>query len=75
MVYALQAGYRVRCIVRHDDAYQTIKKGISVQQFLDRIECAIVPDNTIDGAYNEVVVGSSFIVHIAGAWPMPVCTA
>ena len=71
MVYALQTGYRVRCIVRSPSAIETIKSGPSVQEYLHLVEYAIVPDNTIAGAYDEAISGADYVVHIAGAWPLP----
>lgn len=69
---ALQTGYRVRCIVRREDAIAVIKSGPSVQEYSDRIEYETVPDNTIPGAYNKALEGAQYVVHIAGAWPLPV---
>lgn len=69
---ALHAGYRVRCIVRREDAIAVIKSGPSVQDFLDRIEFATVSDNAIPGAYDNALIGAKYVVHIAGAWPLPV---
>ncbi|KAI8942265.1 hypothetical protein NX059_000345 [Plenodomus lindquistii] len=68
-VYALQQGYHVRCVVRRESAIADIQCGPSVQQYSDRIEYAIVPDNATPGAYDEVVAGAQYVVHIAGAWP------
>ncbi|KAL1796773.1 hypothetical protein ACET3X_005313 [Alternaria dauci] len=70
VVYALQTGYRVRCIVRRSPAIEAIKSGPSVQSYLDLIEYAIVPNNAAEGAYDEAVAGVDYVVHIAGAWPM-----
>ncbi|KAI4679634.1 uncharacterized protein J4E84_008156 [Alternaria hordeiaustralica] len=70
VVYALQTGYRVRCIVRRASAIETIKTGPSVQPYLDLIEYVAVPDNAVEGAYDEAVAGVDYVVHIAGAWPM-----
>jgi hypothetical protein len=62
----------VRCIVRREAAVTTIKSGPSVQQYLDHLDFALVPDNTVEGAYDEALVDAKYVVHIAGAWPMPV---
>jgi nucleoside-diphosphate-sugar epimerase len=70
-VYALQTGYRVRCVVRRESAIETIKSGPSVQSHLDLLEFSIVPDNAADGAYDEAIKGADYVVHIAGAWPLP----
>lgn len=71
VVYALTIGYRVRCIVRRKDAIATIKSGPSVQPYLDRLEFAVVPDNAIEGAYEEAFADVEYVVHIAGVWPLP----
>jgi hypothetical protein len=57
--------------VRRSSAIETIKSGPSVQPYLHLIEYAIVPDNAVDGAYDEAVAGADYVVHIAGAWPLP----
>jgi hypothetical protein len=66
-------GYRVRCVVRREEAFNTIKSGLSVQQYLHQLEHAVVPDNAARGAYDDALVGVRYVIHIAGAWPMPVC--
>ncbi|KAF2819294.1 NAD(P)-binding protein [Ophiobolus disseminans] len=71
VVYALQKGYRVRCIVRREDAFSAIKTGPSVQRYLNQLEHVVVPDNSAEGAYDDALAGAKYAVHIAGAWPMP----
>lgn len=71
VVYALQIGYRVRCIVRREDAIDTIRSGPSVQPHLDNLEYAVVPDNAVEGAYDEAFAAAKYVVHIAGVWPLP----
>jgi nucleoside-diphosphate-sugar epimerase len=74
VVNALGKNYRVRCIVRREDAFNTIKSGPSIQKYLhlDRLEHAVVLDNAVENAYDEALAGAKYVVHIAGAWPMPV---
>jgi hypothetical protein len=62
----------VRCIVRREDAFTAIKSGPSVRKYLDRLDYAIVSDNAAEKAYEEALAGAKYVVHIAGAWPMPV---
>lgn len=71
VVYALQIGYCVRCIVRREDAIATIRSGPSVQLHLDKLEYAVVPDNAVEGAYDEAFAAARYVVHIAGVWPLP----
>lgn len=70
-MYALQTGYRVRCIVRREDAIATIKSGPSVQQYLEQLEFAVVSNNANPGAYDDAFSGVKYVVHIAGVWPLP----
>ncbi|KAF2125978.1 NAD(P)-binding protein [Dothidotthia symphoricarpi CBS 119687] len=71
VLYALQTGYRVRCIVRREEAIQAIKSGPSMQEYLSHLEYAVVPDNTVEGAYDCALAGVWYVVHVAGAWPLP----
>lgn len=71
VLYALKSGYRVRCIVRREDAIATIRSGPSVQPHLDNLEYAVVPDNAVEGAYDEAFLAAKYVVHIAGVWPLP----
>jgi nucleoside-diphosphate-sugar epimerase len=61
----------VRCIVRREDAIATIKSGPSVQPHLHDLEYAVVPDNAVEGAYDEAFANARYVVHIAGVWPTP----
>jgi nucleoside-diphosphate-sugar epimerase len=38
---------------------------------MDHLEHVVVPDNAIDGAYDEAFQDVRYIVHIAGVWPLP----
>ncbi|KAL5114905.1 hypothetical protein ACEQ8H_007223 [Pleosporales sp. CAS-2024a] len=73
VVEALRKNYRVRCIVRREDAFAKIKSGPSIQEFLplERLEHAVVPDNAAENAYDKALAGATYVLHIAGAWPMP----
>jgi nucleoside-diphosphate-sugar epimerase len=71
LLYALQKGYRVRCIVRREDAIAAIRSGPSLKPYADRVAFAVVPDNTASGAYEAALAGVQYVVHIAGVWPKP----
>ncbi|KAF2864726.1 hypothetical protein BDV95DRAFT_613265 [Massariosphaeria phaeospora] len=71
VLHALRTGYRVRCIVRREDAIASIQAGLLVAEFVDRIEFAIVPDNALPGAYDTALQGAAFVIHVAGVWPTP----
>ncbi|ORY02577.1 3-beta hydroxysteroid dehydrogenase/isomerase family protein [Clohesyomyces aquaticus] len=74
-LHALRTGYRVRCIVRRESAIQDIKAGPSIQKYIDeangKVEFKVVQDNTVEGAYDEVLRGVEWVVHVAGVWPLP----
>lgn len=61
----------MRCIVRRPSVIETIKSGPSVQPYIHLIEFSVVPDNAVEGAYNQAIAGADYVVHIAGAWPLP----
>lgn len=62
---ALEREYRVRCIVRRENAIKVIKSRPSVQPYLDRIEYAVVPNNAAPGAYDDAIKGVQYVVHVA----------
>ncbi|PVI05009.1 NAD(P)-binding protein [Periconia macrospinosa] len=71
VLYALHVGYRVRCIVRREDVVETIKAGPSIQQYAGKVQYAVVPDNTVPGAYDTAFEGATKVLHVAGVWPKP----
>ncbi|KAF2714715.1 3-beta hydroxysteroid dehydrogenase/isomerase family protein [Pleomassaria siparia CBS 279.74] len=71
VIHALRTGYRVRCVLRREEAIQSVKSGPSLKNFGDKLEYAIVPDNTVPGAYDSALEGAKHVVHIAGVWPKP----
>ncbi|KAJ4298203.1 hypothetical protein N0V90_006102 [Kalmusia sp. IMI 367209] len=70
-LYALRQGYRVRCVVRREEAVVTLKTGPSLQIFKDRLEYVVVEDNTIPGSYDLALAGAQYVIHVAGVWPTP----
>lgn len=44
----------------------------SLAASVHKVEFAIVPDNTVLGAYDEAIRGVDYVIHIAGVWPRPV---
>ncbi|KAL9097933.1 MAG: hypothetical protein Q9165_000259 [Trypethelium subeluteriae] len=67
LVDALKAGYRVRAAVRSQAKADKILATPSVRNFssLDRLSFAIVPDMLAQGAYDDAVAGTSYIIHVA----------
>lgn len=42
-----------------------------MQPHLDNLEYAVVPDNAVEGAYDEAFAAARYVVHVAGVWPLP----
>ena len=67
LVTALQLGYSVRAAVRSESKKQQILSAQSVKSLNPgpRLTFAIVPDLTVDGAYDEAVQDTAYIIHLA----------
>ncbi|KAB8237116.1 uncharacterized protein BDW43DRAFT_307400 [Aspergillus alliaceus] len=72
---ALKAGFRVRCAVRSVEKGEALLSQPALQPLLQTpdnqqplVEIAIVPDITVPGAFNEAILGSSYVIH--GASPL-----
>jgi hypothetical protein len=61
----------VRAILRRPSAITTIASSRSIQPYLHLLSYFIVPDNTLPNGYDEALAGADYVIHIAGAWPMP----
>jgi len=72
LVTALQAGYRVRGTIRREAQIETIKSQASIQPFLDQLSFTIVPDITLDGAFDAVLNEVTYVLHIASPPPSAV---
>jgi hypothetical protein len=71
LVLALQKGYRVRCAVRNSAGFDKIKSLPPVAPYLNQLESIVVPDITVDGAYDEAVQGVKYIIHCASPLALP----
>lgn len=65
LVEALSAGYQVRAQVRNEAGVQKVKAAPSVQPYLSRLSFVLVPDIESDGAWDEAVKGTKYIIHLA----------
>ena len=65
LVQALRKGYNVRTAVRTQAGFDKIITLLPVKSYVDQLECFIVPDITIPGAYDEAVKGVEYVIHIA----------
>lgn len=72
LVTALEAGYRVRCVIRSKSGIDKILAAPSIQRLSpadDRLSWVVVPDITAPGAYDEAVKDTDFIIHCASPVP------
>jgi uncharacterized protein YbjT (DUF2867 family) len=67
IVDALEAGYSVRAAVRNKSKAVRICAMPSVHALNPgkKLEFVIVPDFSVDGAYEDVVKGARYVIHIA----------
>jgi uncharacterized protein YbjT (DUF2867 family) len=72
LVTALQAGYRVRASVRRSEQSEQIKSAKSIQPYLNKLEFIVVPDITVDGAFDAALKDVIFVEHIASPLARPV---
>ncbi|UKZ82668.1 hypothetical protein TrVFT333_010462 [Trichoderma virens FT-333] len=71
LVLLLEAGYRVRTAVRNAAGYEKIKALKSAAPYATQMEQIIVPDITVQGAYDDAVQGVKYIVHVASPFASP----
>ncbi|KAL7934392.1 NAD(P)-binding protein [Trichoderma chlorosporum] len=67
----LEEGYRVRTAVRNAAGYEKIKALHSVAPYASQMEQVIVPDITVQGAYDAAVQGVKYVVHVASPFSSP----
>ncbi|RDW85295.1 hypothetical protein BP6252_02885 [Coleophoma cylindrospora] len=71
LVEALGRGFRVRAAVRNQGGIDKLRSHGLISAFQDQLEFVIVPDITIDGAYDEAVKGVHAVLHVASPLPKP----
>ncbi|KAJ5781969.1 uncharacterized protein N7518_010452 [Penicillium psychrosexuale] len=71
LVLALEAGYRVRVVVRNQEGFERIKLLAPVAPYVDWFESFLVPDMTLPGAYDDAVSGVEYIIHVASPLALP----
>ncbi|KAL6818286.1 hypothetical protein GGI42DRAFT_309721 [Trichoderma sp. SZMC 28013] len=65
LVFLLEAGYKVRAAVRNQAGFDKISQLKPVAPYASQLTSVIVPDITVDGAYDEAVKGVEYVVHVA----------
>ncbi|KAL7948674.1 hypothetical protein V8C42DRAFT_363174 [Trichoderma barbatum] len=71
LVLLLEAGYRVRTAVRDAAGFEKIKSLKSSAPYESQMEHTVVPDITVQGAYDDAVQGVKYIVHMASPFASP----
>lgn len=69
LIELLKAGYRVRAAARSQSKIAKVEAAPSFKALGASIEWVIVPDMTVDRAYDEAVKGVKYIVHVASPIP------
>ena len=65
MISALEAGYKVRAVVRRPAAAEQIKTAKSAQRHLSNLDIVFIQDLLQEGSFDEAVIGVDYILHIA----------
>jgi nucleoside-diphosphate-sugar epimerase len=70
---ALEAGYHVRATVRSSEKAKALTEHPRVQAFApgDRLSFAEVRDFTNEHAFDEAMVGVTYVIHVASPLPLP----
>lgn len=65
--YALDNGYTVKAAVRSEQKAETVRSNPALRAYKNssQLSFVIVPDLTVEGAYDTAVNGVKYIVHIA----------
>ena len=68
----MSKGYKVRAAIRRESSIDEIKAAKSVQPYLDNLSFVIVPDITVDGAFDEALKDVVYVLHHASPLARPV---
>ncbi|KAI0885400.1 putative cinnamoyl-CoA reductase [Annulohypoxylon maeteangense] len=70
---ALEAGHNVRFAVRSEDKARIVSSNPAVQKLApgDRLSAVVIPDFTIQGAFDSALEGVTHIIHTGSPVPMP----
>jgi uncharacterized protein YbjT (DUF2867 family) len=72
LVSTLEAGYKVRAVVRRPAAAEQIKSAKSTQPYLNQLEIVFIQDLLQEGVFDEAVIGMDYVLHIASPVSRPV---
>lgn len=65
----LEAGYRVRLVIRREQQADKLRRILS--QYVDDLDFITVPDLTISGCYDRALRDVEYVLHIASPLPTP----
>ncbi|KAL7624945.1 hypothetical protein AAE478_004159 [Parahypoxylon ruwenzoriense] len=73
LLAALAGGHNVRYTVRSEDKARVVSSNPAVQKLApgDRLSPVIIPDFTVDGAFDSALQGVTHIIHAGSPVPMP----
>ncbi|KAL4892518.1 hypothetical protein BDV59DRAFT_180096 [Aspergillus ambiguus] len=67
LVETLREGYSVRFVARSEEKAQKVLSRPVIQSLKaeDRLSHVLVPDVSVEGAYDEALQGVSYVLHVA----------
>jgi len=71
LVQLVKAGYQVRISVRKEENISTIKQHPSLAAYVSQLSFVVVPDITVEGAFDSALKDVTYIQHIASPLPKP----
>lgn len=75
LLAVLAAGHRVRYTVRSEEKAQIVKSNPAVQKLGiatdDRLSAVVIPDFTVEGAFDAALEGVTHVIHAGSPVPMP----
>lgn len=73
LLAALAAGHKVRYTARSKEKAQLVASNPAVQKLApgDRLSAVIIPDCTVDGAFDPALEGITHVIHAGAPVPLP----
>lgn len=73
LLAALAAGYNVRYTVRSEGKAKIVSSNPAIQQLApgSRLSSIIIPDFTVEGAFNSALEGVTHVIHAGSPVPVP----
>ncbi|KAI1773255.1 putative cinnamoyl-CoA reductase [Hypoxylon cercidicola] len=73
LLAALAAGHKVRYTARSKDKASAVSSNPAVQKLApgDRLSSVVIPDFTVDGAFDSALQGATHVIHTGAPVPIP----